>query len=121
MTSSQVSSRLSAPFAAVALFGKPGAIALLLTLFMAVISSSSFELIAVSSILTFDVYKMYFRPQAAPEEIIKISHIMICVFGLAMAPFPCIWNATGIDLGWLFLVVGLLIGGAVFPATFTVS
>ncbi|TVY50683.1 Urea active transporter [Lachnellula cervina] len=54
MTASQISSGLSAPFAAVALLGKPGAIALLLTLFMAVTSSSSSELIAVSSILTFD-------------------------------------------------------------------
>jgi hypothetical protein len=121
MTSSQVSSGLSAPFAAVALLGKPGAIALLLTLFMAVTSSSSSELIAVSSILTFDVYKMYFRPHATPEELIKISHIMICVFGLVMAAFACIWNSIGIDLGWLFLVMGLLIGGAVFPAAFTVS
>jgi hypothetical protein len=121
MTSSQVSSGLSAPFAAVALLGKPGAIALLLTLFMAVTSSSSSELIAVSSILTFDVYKMYFKPLATPEQLIRMSHIMICVFGMIMAAFACIWNAIGIDLGWLFLVMGLLIGGAVFPAAFTVT
>jgi Na+(H+)/acetate symporter ActP len=38
-----------------------------------------------------------------------------------MAAFACIWNAIGIDLGWLFLVMGLLIGGAVFPAAFTVT
>jgi hypothetical protein len=46
---------------------------------------------------------------------------MICVFGLTMAIFACIWNAIGIDLGWLFLVMGLLIGGAVFPAAFTIT
>ncbi|CZR54328.1 uncharacterized protein PAC_04212 [Phialocephala subalpina] len=50
-----------------------------------------------------------------------IAHIMICVFGLSMAAFACIWNAIGIDLGWLFLVMGLLIGGAVFPAAFAVT
>lgn len=121
MTSSQISSGLSAPFAAVALLGKPGAIALLITLFMAVTSSSSSELIAVSSIMTFDVYKMYIRPFASPEELIKVAHVMICVFGLVMATFACIWNAIGIDLGWLFLVMGLLIGGAVFPAAFAVT
>lgn len=38
-----------------------------------------------------------------------------------MAVFACIWSAIGIDLGWLFLVMGLLIGGAVFPAAFTVT
>jgi Na+/proline symporter len=46
---------------------------------------------------------------------------MICVFGLTMAIFACIWNVIGIDLGWLFLVMGLLIGGAVFPAAFAIT
>ncbi|TVY92406.1 Urea active transporter [Lachnellula willkommii] len=85
MTASQISSGLSAPFAAVALLGKPGAIALLLTLFMAVTSSSSSELIAVSSILTFDVYKTYMKPHATPQELIRVSHIMICVHRPRMA------------------------------------
>ncbi|KAL9619055.1 MAG: hypothetical protein Q9160_006310 [Pyrenula sp. 1 TL-2023] len=38
-----------------------------------------------------------------------------------MAIFAVIWNAIGIDLGWLFLVMGLLIGGAVFPAAFAIT
>lgn len=121
MTASQISSGLSGPFAAVALLGKSGSIALLLTLFMAVTSSSSSELIAVSSILTFDVYKMYMKPFATPKQLITIAHIMICIFGFVMAAFACIWNAIGIDLGWLFLVMGLLIGGAVFPAALTIT
>jgi Na+/proline symporter len=121
MTSSQVSAGLSAPFAAATLLGKNGAVALLLTLFMAVTSSSSSELIAVSSILTFDVYKTYIKPSATPEQLIFVSHLMICVFGVVMAVFACIWNAVGIDLGWLFLTMGLLIGGAVFPAAFSIT
>lgn len=121
MSASQVSSGLSAPFGAAALLGKNGAIALLLTLFMAVTSSSSSELIAVSSILTFDIYKIYVKPKATPEELIMVSHIMICVFAAVMAAFACIWQAVGIDLGWLFLVMGLIIGGAVFPAAFTIT
>ncbi|KAK0853495.1 hypothetical protein LTS02_011925 [Friedmanniomyces endolithicus] len=119
MTKTQISSGLSAAFGAAALLGKSGSIALLITLFMAVTSSSSSELIAVSSILTFDVYKTYVKPTAAPNELIFVSHVMICFFGLVMAAFACIWNAVGVDLGWLFLVMGLIIGGAVFPAAFT--
>lgn len=119
MSSSQISSGLSAAFGAAALLGKNGAIALLITLFMAVTSSSSSELIATSSILTFDIYKCYIKPHASPKELIFVSHVMICVFGLVMATFACIWNAVGIDLGWLFLTMGLIIGGAVFPAAFT--
>lgn len=120
MTTRQVQAGLAAPFAAQTLLGPGGAIALLLTLFMAVTSSSSSELIAVSSILTFDIYKTYFKPDASGKQLIFVSHVMICVFACVMAMFACIWNAVGIDLGWLFLVMGLIIGGGVMPAAFTV-
>jgi Na+/proline symporter len=121
MSPSQITAGLASPFAATALLGKGGAVALLIVLFMAVTSCASAELIAVSSILTFDIYKTYVRPAATPQQLIFISHIMICVFGLTMAIFACIWNVIGIDLGWLFLVMGLLIGGAVFPAAFAIT
>ena len=121
MTSAQVSAGLSAPFAATALLGTGGAVALLIVLFMAVTSCASAELIAVSSILTFDVFKTYVKPTATPEQLIFVSHTMIAVWGLVMAIFACIWNVIGIDLGWLFLVMGLLIGGAVFPAAFAIT
>lgn len=120
MTSRQVQAGLAAPFGAQTLLGPGGAIALLLTLFMAVTSSSSSELIAVSSILTFDIYKTYINPTATSQQLIFVSHWMICLFACVMAAFACIWNAVGLDLGWLFLVMGLIIGGAVFPAAFTV-
>ena len=121
MTQAQVSAGLSAPFAATALLGKGGAVALLIVLFMAVTSCASAELIAVSSILTFDIFKTYIRPSATPEQLIFVAHVMICVWGCVMAIFACIWNVIGIDLGWLFLVMGLLIGGAVFPAAFAIT
>lgn len=113
MSSSQISSGLASAFAASALLGKAGAGALLIVLFMAVTSCASAELIAVSSVLTFDIFKTYIKPHATPSQLILTSHLMICVFGLTMALFACIWNLVGIDLGWLFLVMGLLIGGAV--------
>ncbi|KAL5120136.1 hypothetical protein ACEQ8H_001961 [Pleosporales sp. CAS-2024a] len=119
-TSGQISSGLAAAFAAETLLGQGGAVALLIVLFMAVTSCASAELIAVSSLLTFDVYKEYVQPKATPKQLIFVSHIMICVFGLIMSVFACIWNAASIDLGWLFLVMGLLIGGAVFPAAFAI-
>ena len=95
--------------------------ALLLSLFLAVTSCASAELIAVSSILTFDIYKSYFHPQASPNRLIFVSKVCICIFGLTMSLFAVIWNAIGVDLGWLFLVMGLLIGGAVFPAAFAIT
>ena len=59
-----VNAGLPAPSAAAALLGQSGAAAILVLLFLAVTSATSAELIAVSSILTYDVYKV--RPQWTP-------------------------------------------------------
>lgn len=101
LSQGQVTSGLAASTAATALLGKGGAVALLIVLFMAVTSCLSAELIAVSSILTFDIYKTYIKKSATPNQLIFVSHVMICVFGLTVAVFACIWNGIGIDLGWL--------------------
>lgn len=120
-TDSDISAGLASAFSASALLGTHGAVALLLSLFLAVTSCASAELIAVSSILTFDIYKSYFHPAASPARLIFVSKVCICIFGLTMSLFAVIWNAIGVDLGWLFLVMGLLIGGAVFPCAFAIT
>jgi Na+/proline symporter len=118
---SDISAGLASALSASALLGTHGAVALLLSLFLAVTSCASAELIAVSSILTFDIYKAYFNPSASPARLITVSKYGICVFGLVMSVFAVIWNVVGIDLGWLFLVMGLIIGGAVFPMAFSIT
>jgi hypothetical protein len=61
MTDAQVNSGLVLPYAAVALMGSGGAVCALLIVFMAVTSALSSELIAVSSIFTYDIYQTYFN------------------------------------------------------------
>jgi len=119
-TQADISAGLASAYAATALLGKSGSVALLITLFMAVTSCASAELIATSSILTFDIFKTYIRPHASPSTIMLMAHINVCVFAFVMAIFAIIWHVVGIDLGWLFLVMGLLIGGAVFPVAFSI-
>lgn len=58
LSPADVSAGLPAAAAASALLGKSGAAALLILLFLAVTSATSAELIAVSSLLTYDVYKV---------------------------------------------------------------
>lgn len=58
LTPADVSAGLPAAAAAAALLGKSGGVALLILLFLAVTSATSAELIAVSSLLTYDVYKV---------------------------------------------------------------
>lgn len=58
LTPADISAGLPAPSAAAALLGKSGAAAMLVLLFLAVTSATSAELIAVSAVLTYDVYKV---------------------------------------------------------------
>lgn len=62
MPAADVSAGLALPYAAVTLLGKGGAVCTLLLVFMAVTSASSAELIAVSSIFTYDIYQVYLYP-----------------------------------------------------------
>ena len=49
--------------------------ATLLLVFMAVTSATSSELVAVSSIITYDVYRTYFKPDASGKRLIYMSHV----------------------------------------------
>jgi Na+/proline symporter len=62
LTPADVSAGLPAAAAAAALLGKAGAATLLVLLFLAVTSACSAELIAVSSIFTYDIYKATHPP-----------------------------------------------------------
>lgn len=60
LTPDDVSAGLPAAAAATALLGRGGAACLLIVLFLAVTSACAAELIAVSSLLTYDVYKVMY-------------------------------------------------------------
>ena len=89
-TTAKISAGLAAAYSASTLLRKGGAVALLAVLFMAVTSCASAELIAVSSLLTFGVYKTYVESKATPSQLIFVSHVTICVYSLTMAVFACI-------------------------------
>ncbi|KAJ5892134.1 solute symporter family transporter [Penicillium subrubescens] len=115
LSAEQVGAGLSAPATAIALLGKGGAVLMLILLFMAVTSSTSAELIAVSSLLTFDVYKTYFRPNTISTDLVRVSHWAIVVYALVLAAFCCVLNAVGISLTWVLTVLGVIVGGAALP------
>lgn len=115
LSAEQNGAGLSSPATAIALLGKGGAGLMLLLLFMAVTSSTSAELIAVSSLLTFDIYKTYMRPKATSNELVRISHLGIIIYALALATFCSILNAVNVNLTWLLTVLGVMVGGASVP------
>ncbi|KAI1150353.1 Na+/solute symporter [Nemania diffusa] len=119
MTEDEISSGLVLPYAAVALLGKGGAAATLLIVFFAVTSALSSELIAVSSIFTYDLYRGYFRPEASGKRLIYTSHVIVCVYALFISTFSVGLYYAGISMGYLYLLMGVLISSAVIPATLT--
>lgn len=115
----EVSAGLALPYAAVALLGKGGAVATLLMVFMAVTSASSAELIAVSSIFTYDIYRTYINPNASGRRLIAISHISVICYALVIASASVGLYYNGISMGYIYVLMGVLISAAVLPATLT--
>lgn len=44
---------------------------------MAVTSATSAEIVAVSSIGSYDIYKTHINPKASDKQILKVDHILI--------------------------------------------
>jgi hypothetical protein len=115
LSAAQNAAGLSSPATAITLLGQGGAVLLLVLLFMAVTSSTSAELIAVSSLLTFDVYKTYIKPDAPSSRLVQISHYGIVLYALVLAAFCSILNAVGLNLTWLLTMLAIIVGGASIP------
>ncbi len=120
ITMQQAQMGLVVPAAATALMGEVGAILVLTMLFMAVTSAGSAELIAVSSIVTYDLYRTYRNPNATGKQLVKVSRATIVAFGLGMGGLAVVLLSMGLSLGFVYLAMGILIGSAVVPIALTI-
>ena len=120
LTPEQVQLGLTVPAAASVLMGEIGAIMVLVMLFMAVTSAGSAELIAVSSLLTYDIYRTYKNPNATGKQLLKVSRVVIVAFGLGMGALAVVLLGMGLSLGFVYLAMGILIGSAVIPIALTI-
>ncbi len=50
----------------------------------AVTSSGSAEQIAVSSLMTYDLYGTYINPKASAKQLIAVSRTVVVLYGLVM-------------------------------------
>jgi len=120
LTPEQISNGLVAPAAASHVLGDVGAILLLTILFTAVTSAGSAELVAASSLITYDIYRTYANPASSGRQLIKISRISILGFGLGMGILASFLYHIGASLEFLYLAMGILIGSAVVPISLAV-
>jgi urea-proton symporter len=121
VNSGEAGSGLVPPATAVYLFGSSGAWLIALMMMMAVTSTANSELIAVSSLISYDIYRTYINPKATGAQIIKVSRIGIVAFGIFMGIIAIILLEIGLNLGWVYLFMGIAIGGAVAPIYFCLT
>lgn len=115
ITADEAGSGLVPPAVAHYLLGDIGAVLILIMLFMAIVSTGSAESIAVSSLVSYDIYREYMNPEATGEQILFVSRLVIVVYGLFMGVFAIILQTIGLNLGWVYLFMGVVIGSAVIP------
>jgi Na+/proline symporter len=99
------------------MLGKGGAAATVLLVFMAVTSAFSAQLIAVSSIVTYDIYHAYINPQASGKRLVHVSHLACVFYAIFLAGFATGLYYAGISLGYLYLFMGVVISSAVLPVS----
>ncbi|RHZ45366.1 hypothetical protein Glove_680g54 [Diversispora epigaea] len=116
-----VSAGLVLPIAATAILGKGGSFAVLVLVFMAVTSAASAELIAVSSIYTYDIFRTYIHSGAMGSEVITHSHYSVIGFGLIMGALAVVLQRIGISLGYMYLLMGIITSPAVIPVAFSIT
>ncbi|KAF8552643.1 urea transporter [Imleria badia] len=121
LTQDQISAGLPASFAAATLLGQSGAAALLVVLFLAVTSATSAELIAVSSLLTYDVYVRYMNPKATEQQVLRMSHLGVVIFALVMGIAGTIFFYIGVSMGWLYTFMGVILGSGVVPIALCIT
>merc|ERR1712193_562907 len=115
ITSGEAGSGLVPPAVATHLFGSSGSAMMAIMLFMAITSTGSAEDIAVSSLVAYDIYRTYINPDATGKQILFVSKLVIVVFGGGMGALSIILHAIGLNLGWVYLFMGICIGSAVIP------
>ncbi|KAL4786257.1 Sodium:solute symporter family-domain-containing protein [Aspergillus varians] len=101
ITQAEVSAGMVMPYVVKALIGNSGIIAFFVLLFMALTSTVSSSMIAVSSILSFDIYKTYFNPKATDKKLLHASHITVVFHAIFITGISIALNYGGANMTWI--------------------
>ncbi|ODV84797.1 hypothetical protein CANARDRAFT_8370 [[Candida] arabinofermentans NRRL YB-2248] len=97
--------------------GKSGAAAAICMVWLAATSATSAELIGFSSVVTYDIYRTYFKPEATGKELIRVSHTCVSIFAILMGAVAVGFNYAGITVSWIITFIGIILGPGVFAFT----
>ncbi|KAL2841902.1 Sodium:solute symporter family-domain-containing protein [Aspergillus pseudoustus] len=101
ITQAEVEAGLVMPYLVKGLIGDSGIVAFFVLLFMALTSTVSSSMIAVSSILSFDLYKTYFNPKATDKKLLQASHITVVFHAIFITGISIALNYGGANMTWI--------------------
>ncbi|KAE9368327.1 hypothetical protein N431DRAFT_547364 [Stipitochalara longipes BDJ] len=121
LTTVEVNAGLVMPYTIKALMGDKGIVAFFVLLFMALTSTISSSIIAVSSILSFDVYKTYINPKASDRRLVHVSHLAVIIHGIFTTGISLAMNYGGANMTWIGYFRPILICPGILPLIFALT
>ena len=121
MTAFEVGSGFVIPYVLKATLGNGAVGAILLVIYLAVTSTLSAQMVSVSSIVSFDIYKRYINPQARNKSMITVSHIACVVFGFGIAGFSVMLHYVNVNMTLYGYAGPIFITPGVIPLLFTIT
>lgn len=115
ITESQVEAGFVMPYTLMALLGQQSVIAFFVLVFMALTSTISSSMIAVSSILSFDLYKTYLNPRASDRRLVSVSHLTVVFHAVFMAGFSLALNYGGANMTWISYLRPMISAPGIIP------
>lgn len=120
MNAYEISSGMAMPYAALAIMGKGGVVAVLIMVFMAVTSATSSETVATSALVSYNIYQAYINPKASGKQLKKVSEYTAVVFAVIVAAIAAGFNHAGFSVGFLTTAIGIFVDSAIVPMACTI-
>lgn len=76
-------------------------------------------MIAVSSIISFDVYRAYINPRVTDRQVVNVSHLGVVFHGVFVTGFALMLNYGGANISWVNYFSPILTCPGIFPIIFT--
>ncbi|ATZ53699.1 hypothetical protein BCIN_09g04900 [Botrytis cinerea B05.10] len=119
LTMTQVNSGMVMPYVLRSLLGKGATTGLLVLVFMAITSTVSSSMIAVSSIISLDFFRTYINPAASDRKTLKVSHWGVVFHGCFMAGFAIMLEYAGATNNWSTYFRPIIACPGILPMIFT--
>lgn len=119
ISDAQVNAGMVMPLVVKALIGDSGIVAFFVLLFMALTSTVSSSMIAVSSILSFDVYKTYINPKASDQRLLHVSHLTVVFHAIFITGVSIAMNYGGANMTWIGYFRPILSCPGIIPLALT--